>query len=146
MARSGSHVQTTRPLVVHEEPAARGREGMDPGEGERKLMQAVLSEAIMCLTGRAGPARERYRLAAEALRWITARDHSWPFAFESICDVLDIDADSLRRRLLAHAVASPTGDTHVGPRATHPLRVVTLLRMRGNDRSTKVRLARRCRG
>ena len=66
----------------------------DPGEGERKLMQAVLSEAIVCLTGRAGPPRERYQLAAEALRWIRSRDMSWAFSFESICDVLGIDADS----------------------------------------------------
>jgi hypothetical protein len=143
MARgSSNHAHTARHIEAHDEPAGRGGQGLDPGEGERKLMQAVLSEAIVCLTGRAGAARERYQLAAEALRWVNSRDMSWPFAFESICDVLGVDADSLRRRLLQHAVASPTGDSHTGTSATHPLRVVTLLRMRGNDRSTKVRLAR----
>ena len=143
MARtSSSHALVAPHREDHDEAVGKDRQGLDPGEGERKLMQAVLSEAIVCLTGRAGPARERYQLAAEALRWVRSRDMIWPFSFESICDVLGVDADSLRRRLLPHAVASPTGDSHTGTRATHPLRVVTLLRMRGNDRSTKVRLAR----
>jgi len=143
MARANStHAEVTPHLDTHDETSGKTGRGLDPGEGERKLMQAVLSEAIVCLTGRAGPPRERYQLAAEALRWVRSRDMSWPFSFESICDVLGVNADSLRRRLLPHAVASPTGDQHTGTRATHPLRVVTLLRMRGNDRSTKVRLAR----
>ena len=143
MARASSGQALVTPhLQDHDEAVGTARLGMDPGEGERKLMQAVLSEAIVCLTGRAGPARERYQLAAEALRWIRSKDMSWPFSFESICDVLGINADSLRRRLLPYASASPTGDMHTGTRATHPLRVVTLLRMRGNDRSTRIRLAR----
>src|SRR5580765_5863396 len=86
MARgSSSHAHSARHFESQEEPAGKERQGMDPGEGERKLMQAVLSEAIVCLTGRAGPARERYQLAAEALRWVRSRDMSWPFSFESIC-------------------------------------------------------------
>jgi hypothetical protein len=143
MARgSSNHAQATPDLHEHDYRTHRGESALDPGEGERKLMQAVLSEAIVCLTGRSGAARERYQLAAEALRWVRSRDTSWPFSFESICDMLGIDADSLRRRLMQHAMASPTGDSHTGSNASHPLRVVTLLRMRGNDRSTKVRLKR----
>ena len=143
MARSSSsHALALSHVEQHEHLRRRDGEGLDPGEGERALMQAVLGEAIVCLTGRAGPARERYQLAAEALRWVRSRDTSWPFSFESICDVLGLNADLLRTRLLPHAWASPTGDSHTGTRASHPLRVITLLRMRGNDRSTKVRAAR----
>ena len=104
MARASSgHAVATSHREDHDEAVGKERHSLDPGEGERKLMQAVLSEAIVCLTGRAGPARERYQLAAEALRWVRSKDMSWPFSFESICDVLGVNADSLRRRPVASA-------------------------------------------
>jgi len=76
-----------------------GRPGSDSWrcvEGERALMLAVLTDAIQCLEGRG---RDGQLLKAEARRWVASRDQRWPFSFESICGVLDIDPQTIRRRL-----------------------------------------------
>jgi hypothetical protein len=57
---------------------------MHSDSGERRLLLAVLEDAI----------RQR-----------KARNE--PFAFESICDALEIDAGYLRRRLLQGGFAAP---------------------------------------
>src|SRR5262249_18396577 len=67
-----------------------------PGEGERELMRAVLTDAIKCLDG---GGRDGQLLKAEARRWLASRDLLWPFSFENICLALDLDAPTLRRRL-----------------------------------------------
>jgi len=48
MARANStHAEVTPHLDTHDETSGKTGRGLDPGEGERKLMQAVLSEAIV---------------------------------------------------------------------------------------------------
>ena len=119
-----------------------------PETGERALMRAVLQDAILCLQGHATgvPARDRQRVAAQAYSWIVSRDATWPFAFETICHVLGLDASSLRRRLLA--AATTEGDPR-GPRACgvwHRGGMVSALRavrMRGNQRKGTLRLRER---
>ena len=61
--------------------------------GELRLMAAVLEDAINILRK-----RPRSRAGREAREWLSSRDTSWPFAFERICDALELDADSVRRR------------------------------------------------
>jgi hypothetical protein len=78
-----------------------------PAAGERALMRSVLEDAIQCLGGSVGPARERRQLAAEARAWFVAEDARWPFAFESICEALDLSAERLRGQLLRHAPSMP---------------------------------------
>jgi hypothetical protein len=57
----------------------------------RNLMVAVLRAAIEdACDGRA---------AAPAMAYVTSTDRLWPFSFENLCDALDLDAGSLRRRL-----------------------------------------------
>jgi hypothetical protein len=76
---------------------------LDPvGEnGVKALMIAVLEDAIACLgtTCRTTGVHARMHAVAAA-RWIRSREKSWPFAFESICDVLGLDCERLRRHLL----------------------------------------------
>jgi hypothetical protein len=62
--------------------------------GELRLMAAVLEDAINILRK-----RPRSRAGREAREWLTSRDATWPFAFERICDALDLDADSVRRQV-----------------------------------------------
>ena len=79
-------------------------------EGERRLMLAVLEDAV--------DSYRKYALAQdpheqacflEAREWFLSGDRSWLFAFENICDVLEMNADYLRsgldkwRRALAAA-------------------------------------------
>jgi hypothetical protein len=68
---------------------------------ERRLMLAVLEEAVLTLMRhRADSRMRRRRLAHEAELWIMERNASWPFAFENICAALRLDPDYLRRGLL----------------------------------------------
>ncbi len=71
-------------------------------EPERRLAIAVLQDAVDCfqkhLRARDRKARQ---LFVEAEEWITSEDRSWPFSFENICDLLQINAAYLRRGLLS---------------------------------------------
>ena len=62
--------------------------------GELRLMAAVLEDAVNILRK-----RPRSRAGREAREWLKSTDASWPFAFERICDALDLDADSVRRQV-----------------------------------------------
>jgi len=105
-----------------------------PNCGERALLRAVLHDAIVCLTGEGVPKRERARVAAEARRWIRSRSRAWIFAFESICDVLDIEPSYLRKLLLR--VAPDTAHDGGGARTSAQpslSRRLRRVRMRGNQ-------------
>ena len=71
-------------------------------DGERRLMIAVLEDAVDVYRKQAGAREGRgEQLFAEAEEWIEDLDRAWLFSFQNICDVLDIDADYLRRGLRA---------------------------------------------
>jgi hypothetical protein len=71
-------------------------------EGERRLMIAVLEDAVDVYRKQAGTQDPRgSQLFREAEEWIEDPDRSWLFSFQNICDVLDIDANYLRRGLHA---------------------------------------------
>jgi hypothetical protein len=92
-------------------------------DGERRLMIAVLEDAVDVYRKQAAATDERgAQLFAEAEEWIEDPDRSWLFSFQNICDVLDIDADYLRRGLHAWKERARGG---------RPVRVVSL---RDDDR------------
>jgi hypothetical protein len=69
-------------------------------EGERRLMLAVLEDAVDSYRKHAAacdPREQAYFL--EAKEWFYSSDRSWLFAFENICDVLEMNADYLRSGL-----------------------------------------------
>lgn len=69
-------------------------------EGERRLMLAILEDAVACFQKYAGATRPRSRrLFQEAEDWFMDPDGTWVFSFESICGVLNIDAEYFRRNL-----------------------------------------------
>jgi hypothetical protein len=64
-------------------------------------MLAILQDAVTCLEkGFFRPSQRCSRPASEAVQWITQRDRTWLFSFESICENLNLDAEALRQRLL----------------------------------------------
>ena len=69
--------------------------------GTKQLMLAVLVDALQCL--RTGAPGERIaiqrRSLAEAAAWIADRKGQGPFAFETICETLEINPDWLRESL-----------------------------------------------
>jgi hypothetical protein len=71
-------------------------------EPERRLAVAVLQDAVDCfqkhLRARDRKARQ---LFLDAEEWICSDDRTWPFSFENICDLLQINPEYLRRGLVA---------------------------------------------
>jgi hypothetical protein len=71
--------------------------------GEFRLMNAILEDAVDMYRKHADADRGRkHDLFDEAEAWIESTDRQWVFAFENICDMLDLDADCLRVGLRAH--------------------------------------------
>lgn len=84
--------------------------------GARALMLAILEDAMLCIErGRRRRHARTRQLAAEAETWMRSDCREWLFSFASICDVLGMDPDALRVRLLTH-VERPAG----GGRAARP--------------------------
>jgi hypothetical protein len=73
---------------------------LDYDQGEKRLMLAVLTDAVGCIeryrSARGARCRKEYQAA---LRWVAAHDRVWPFSFENICQALDLDAVRLRTAL-----------------------------------------------
>jgi hypothetical protein len=70
--------------------------------GEKRLLLAVLEDAISWYLKNPNPVnRQRDDVVQEARRWIEARDDRGIFAYETICDLLEINADRLRLALRA---------------------------------------------
>lgn len=107
--------------------------------GVKGLMIAVLEEAITSLSkGRSAGARNRVRRMAAA-RWLRSDDKSHPFAFESICDALALDAGRIRRRVL-----DTEFDGISGPRVRVERRVETQLpRIKPTTKRVRIRVRQR---
>ena len=89
--------------------------------GARALMLAILEDAMLCVErGRRRRHPHTRRLAAEAETWMRSDCREWLFSFASICDVLGIDADALRVRLLTDVTAPADGGRAAGAEAAAP--------------------------
>ena len=89
-----------------------GNEGLPRHlEGERRLMLALLKDAVECLkkyrAARSSPGRELYQ---NALEWIEDESTGWLLSFANICDLLGYDPNYLRKFLLKreHTTAKST--------------------------------------
>jgi len=73
--------------------------GSEPIQPERRLMLAVLSDAIVLFqTG--GSQLARRHDVENADRWILSDDRRWPYSFVNVCETLGIAFEPLRRELL----------------------------------------------
>src|SRR2546427_7831421 len=80
-----------------------------PLQGERRLMVAVLEDAVDCYrAGRRARDPATRLLFAETSAWLASTDRRAIFSFESICDTLDLDADYVRRRLRERLHRAPS--------------------------------------
>ncbi len=70
-------------------------------EGEKRLMIAILKDAVECLEkyrrARSSAGRSHYE---NAIDWIKDTDTEWLFSFTNICDLLGFDPDYMREVLL----------------------------------------------
>lgn len=109
-----SAVDTEGMLASQWAPAPELGQGYGPGSGPRRLMVAVLVDALRCAVepARSEKAQTQQRLA---LRWITSESAARLFSFVRICQVLDLDVGTLRRGLRAIDVARlPSSRGRVG--------------------------------
>jgi hypothetical protein len=79
---------------------------------ERRLMWAVLADAVVVVLGRAEATPSGVR--QEALAWFAAEDHSWPFSFVNVCEAIGVDAVGVRS-FLARNLAAPDRRLERGP-------------------------------
>ena len=70
-------------------------------DGEKRLMIAILKDAVECLNKYRG-ARSSFgsRQYENALEWIEDDGTQWLFSFNNICDLLGFDPDYLRKVLI----------------------------------------------
>ena len=72
----------------------------DPSHGERRLMAAVLADAIDCFQKYLHTKESRHQqLFRQTEKWLLGASTRWIFSFESICEVLDLDANHARASL-----------------------------------------------
>ena len=70
-------------------------------EGEKRLMIAILKDAVECLDKYRGVRTSAGRSHYEnALEWVQDKGTDWLFSFTNICDLLGFDPDYLRSVLL----------------------------------------------
>jgi len=72
-----------------------------PIEPEKRLMWAVLEDAIECYQVHCCSRRlKEMQSFGDAELWILTKDNRWLFSFNNICDMLGFDADYLRAGLI----------------------------------------------
>ena len=93
----------------HQRPTVRLVDAL-PDDGERRLMLAVLMDAMRIVAScRPVPPRRRGLRAWQRERdWFEADDCSRPFSFRSICDALGLNPGYVRRRTLWSPIARRT--------------------------------------
>jgi hypothetical protein len=83
---------------------------------ERALALAVVEQAVIDLEKhRFAKRRRQQRLYMEAYNWVTSGDRSWPYSFVNLCEVLDINPNVLRTRLLGDAAPAVVVERFAAP-------------------------------
>ncbi|MBM4268865.1 MAG: hypothetical protein FJ144_19995 [Deltaproteobacteria bacterium] len=113
------------PEIPTPEQMADGLGGQRGSQPERRLMAAVLEDAIFTYERYAGDDEESEReIFREVERWLHSSDSHWLFSFERICETLGLEPTAVRRTIARSAQASrcarrpvqrrrrPAGDRH----------------------------------
>ncbi len=75
-------------------------QGSAPLQSEKRLMFAVLLDAVECFQKYAHlPGPYARRLFENAEEWIFQNDRRWPFSFVNVCEAMEIDPSYLRKGL-----------------------------------------------
>ena len=85
-------------------------------DGERRLMIAVLEDAVNCFMKQLHATDPKARqLFLDAEEWITAEDPTWFFSFDNVCETLDLNPEYLREGLFKWRAAERrrVGDAQV---------------------------------
>jgi hypothetical protein len=66
---------------------------------EKRLMLAVLADAVKCLQERR-PSSKQGKSAEAAMAWILSNRRDHPFCFQELCQALDWDPQQIRQSLV----------------------------------------------
>ena len=70
-------------------------------EGEKRLMIAILKDAVECLDKFRGSRSSAGKISYQsAIDWVQDSDTDWLYSFTNICDLLGFDPDYKREQLL----------------------------------------------
>ena len=70
-------------------------------EGEKRLMIAILKDAVECLEKYRGSLSSAGKISYQsAIDWVEDTDTEWLYSFTNICDLLGFDPNYLREQLL----------------------------------------------
>ena len=106
--RAATRIGVTYPDVVLPSQYFLTRRHQAP---EKRLMIAVLHDALDCLDKyRFATDKHDRRLFHETKEWFLSEEADWPYAFESICSVLDLDSTAVRQRLAVESAILGTED------------------------------------
>ncbi|MGD9764268.1 MAG: hypothetical protein AB7V27_11180 [Candidatus Binatia bacterium] len=71
---------------------------------ERSLVLSVVWQAVIDLQKyRFAKRRRQQRLFMEAYNWVASTDRKWPYAFENIAEMLNVDSERLREQLIGNS-------------------------------------------
>jgi len=83
-------------------------------QGEKRLMLAVLRDAVNCIERyQSGRGTHSLPVSRAALYWVLSHDRTWPFSFENICLALDLNPAGLRSALFTSLLPLTTAP-HAG--------------------------------
>lgn len=88
-------------------------------DGQKKLMLAVLQDAVECLEKyRSAKSAIHQELYRDALDWVRDPSADWLFCFTNVCDFLGFDSAYLRQSLLGREKrACKSSQTKLAPMA-----------------------------
>lgn len=70
-------------------------------EGEKRLMIAILKDAVECLEKYRGARSSAGKISYQsAIEWVEDTDTEWLYSFTNICELLGFDPNYLREQLL----------------------------------------------
>jgi hypothetical protein len=85
------------------------RKGQDENAPLRRLMLAVLGDALDCLRSGASikPSGSRHKASHEAAAWVSDKSDENLFSFNNVCETLGIHPDALREALTSWLACGP---------------------------------------
>lgn len=102
---------------------------------EMQLVAAIINEALTTFAQQVGRNSNRARAEVrDVLRWVASDRRDYPFAFLTVCDLLDLDPQRLRRKLneWRNGAAVPQDIGNLRRRRTPNSRGTRPLRLRGS--------------
>jgi hypothetical protein len=100
-----------------------GTRGKGYAEGERRLMLAILEDAVECFQKYCLSKEARGRqLFTDAEEWFLSDDRDWLFSFVNVCEILGLQPEFIRQGLLTWKTRQLTMPPAPKPVAAVPAR------------------------